>query len=168
MPSLRRGPRTQALQRCRVKLLLDENLSDRIVPQILDLYPDSTHVKSHKLVHADDTLIWSFAQQNGFTIVSKDADFTSAAWSSGIRPSLSSCGLATAQPSALQNFFGRATSCLRPSSLTRPRASSFCPDTTTTCPRHLAGSERETNQPSLVGEEFHPAGCRGHVAAWHR
>ncbi len=58
-----------------MKLLLDENLSDRVVPEILDLYPDSTHVKSHGLIHIDDALIWSFAQQHGYTIVSKDGDF---------------------------------------------------------------------------------------------
>jgi predicted nuclease of predicted toxin-antitoxin system len=58
-----------------VKLLLDENLSDKIVPQISDLYPDSAHVKSLPLIHTDDVLIWSFAQQHGYTIVSKDADF---------------------------------------------------------------------------------------------
>ena len=58
-----------------MKLLLDENLSDRIVLQILDLYPDSAHVKSHHLIHTDDVLIWSFARQHGYTIVSKDADF---------------------------------------------------------------------------------------------
>lgn len=58
-----------------MKLLLDENLSDRIVPQILDLYPDSSHVKSHGLIHTDDLLIWSFAQEHGYTIVSKDSDF---------------------------------------------------------------------------------------------
>jgi predicted nuclease of predicted toxin-antitoxin system len=58
-----------------VKLLLDENLSDRVVLQILDLYPGSIHVKSHGLIHSGDIQIWSFAQQHGYTIVSKDADF---------------------------------------------------------------------------------------------
>ena len=56
-------------------LLLDENLSDRIVPQILDLYPGSSHVKAHDLIHTEDVLIWSFAREQGYTIVSKDADF---------------------------------------------------------------------------------------------
>lgn len=58
-----------------MKLLLDENLSDKVVPEILDLYPGSTHVKSHSLIHSDDIVIWAFAQQHGFAIVSKDADF---------------------------------------------------------------------------------------------
>jgi predicted nuclease of predicted toxin-antitoxin system len=58
-----------------VKLLLDENLSDRIVPQILDLYPGSSHVKAHGLAQADDEVIWAFAREQGCTIVSKDADF---------------------------------------------------------------------------------------------
>ena len=58
-----------------MKLLLDENVSDRVVAQILDLYPGSTHVKAHNLIHSDDALIWEFAQQHGYTIVSKDADF---------------------------------------------------------------------------------------------
>jgi predicted nuclease of predicted toxin-antitoxin system len=40
-----------------VKLLLDENLPDRVVPQILDLYPASTHVKQSGLAQAADTLI---------------------------------------------------------------------------------------------------------------
>lgn len=58
-----------------MKLLLDENLSDRVVPRILPLYPDSAHVKSHGLIHSSDVEIWSFARQHGYVIVSKDADF---------------------------------------------------------------------------------------------
>lgn len=58
-----------------MKLLLDENLSDRIVAQILDIYPGSTHVKLLGFTQTNDTLIWSFAKQHGYTIVSKDADF---------------------------------------------------------------------------------------------
>ena len=58
-----------------MKLLLDENLSDRIIPQILDLYPDSSHVKALGLLRTDDSVIWSFAVEHGFIIVSKDSDF---------------------------------------------------------------------------------------------
>ena len=41
-----------------MKLLLDENLSDRIINKIIDLYPDSQHVKTLGLLNTDDSLIW--------------------------------------------------------------------------------------------------------------
>jgi predicted nuclease of predicted toxin-antitoxin system len=58
-----------------VKLLLDENISDRIVPQIVDLFPGSTHVKTVGLEEADDSVVWAWSKQHEFTIVSKDTDF---------------------------------------------------------------------------------------------
>jgi predicted nuclease of predicted toxin-antitoxin system len=58
-----------------MRLLLDENLSDLVIPRIIDLYPDSLHVKTLGLVSTDDGIIWEYAKVNGFTIVSKDADF---------------------------------------------------------------------------------------------
>ncbi|MFM2303515.1 MAG: hypothetical protein RLZZ135_924 [Cyanobacteriota bacterium] len=58
-----------------MKLLLDENLSDRIVYTIIDLYPDSEHVKTLALTNTDDGVIWEYAKANNFVIVSKDSDF---------------------------------------------------------------------------------------------
>jgi predicted nuclease of predicted toxin-antitoxin system len=58
-----------------VKLLLDENLSDRIISRIADLYPNSEHVKTLGLINTDDAIIWEYAKTNGFVIVSKDSDF---------------------------------------------------------------------------------------------
>ena len=58
-----------------MKLLLDENLSDRIVDKIIDLYPDSQHVKTLGLINTDDAIIWEFAKINSFVIISKDSDF---------------------------------------------------------------------------------------------
>ncbi|MGI0481860.1 DUF5615 family PIN-like protein [Geminocystis sp. CENA526] len=58
-----------------MKLLLDENLSDRIIHKIIDLYPNSHHVKTLSLINTDDSLIWEFAKFNDFVIVSKDSDF---------------------------------------------------------------------------------------------
>lgn len=88
-----------------MKLLLDENLSGRIVPLILDFYPDSTHVKSQGLSRADDVIIWEFARKHGYFIVSKDADFHQPASFSVIRPGLSFCAWAMVQPVASQNCF---------------------------------------------------------------
>jgi len=58
-----------------VKLLLDENVSDLIVYRIIDLYPNSEHVKTLALTKTDDEIIWEYAKVNDFVIVSKDADF---------------------------------------------------------------------------------------------
>ena len=70
-----------------MKLLLDENLSDRIVPQILDLFPEATHVKAIGLKQANDSIISEWAKRHGFTLVSKDSDFTREALCSAIRQS---------------------------------------------------------------------------------
>ncbi|MEM9156901.1 MAG: DUF5615 family PIN-like protein [Cyanobacteria bacterium P01_F01_bin.33] len=58
-----------------MKLLLDENLSDRIIHGIVDLYSGSEHVKMLELINIDDAVIWEYAKANGFVIVSKDSDF---------------------------------------------------------------------------------------------
>ncbi len=58
-----------------MKLLLDENLSDRIIHRIIDLYPYSEHVKTLALMNTDDAVIWQYAKANNFMIVSKDSDF---------------------------------------------------------------------------------------------
>jgi predicted nuclease of predicted toxin-antitoxin system len=58
-----------------VKLLLDEDLSDKIVAGISDLFPDCAHVKSVALMRADDAAIADWARHHGFSIVSKDTDF---------------------------------------------------------------------------------------------
>jgi predicted nuclease of predicted toxin-antitoxin system len=58
-----------------MKLLLDENLSRRIVPFIQELYPDSTQVVLAGLEHTDDKIIRQYAIDNDFVIVTKDADF---------------------------------------------------------------------------------------------
>ncbi|MDZ8085639.1 MAG: DUF5615 family PIN-like protein [Nostoc sp. DedQUE12b] len=49
-----------------MKLLLDENLSDRIISRIIDLYPDSVHVKTLGLINTDDVLIWEYARAKGY------------------------------------------------------------------------------------------------------
>lgn len=57
-----------------MKLLLDANLSPRLVGSISDLFPDSGHVFEFGL-GPDDEAIWSFARDRDFTLLSKDSDF---------------------------------------------------------------------------------------------
>ena len=71
-----------------MKLLFDQNLSFRLIDVIAAAFPDSKHVKDFDLVRAPDADVWSFAQENGFTVVSKDADFVNLALLRGQPPKL--------------------------------------------------------------------------------
>jgi len=58
-----------------VKLLLDHNLSWRLVRLLSAVYPECTHVHELGMDTASDTDVWRYAAEHGYTIVSKDADF---------------------------------------------------------------------------------------------
>jgi len=58
-----------------MKLLLDENLSRRIVPFLQAVFPGSSQVTLLGLETATDSEIWHYAKANGFVIVSRDSDF---------------------------------------------------------------------------------------------
>ncbi|WP_263378394.1 DUF5615 family PIN-like protein [Granulicella paludicola] len=58
-----------------MKLLLDENLSPRLVELLSDVYPGSQHVADVGLGSTDDAEVWAYAETHGFAIVSRDSDF---------------------------------------------------------------------------------------------
>lgn len=58
-----------------MKLLLDENLSRRLIPLLEAHYPGSSQVTLLGLERASDRDLWQFAKDQGFVIVSKDSDF---------------------------------------------------------------------------------------------
>lgn len=58
-----------------MKLLLDQNLSWKLVAELRESYPDSEHIKQALSTSADDRAISDFARDNDFTIVTKDDDF---------------------------------------------------------------------------------------------
>jgi predicted nuclease of predicted toxin-antitoxin system len=58
-----------------LSLLLDENLSPRLVEKLSDLFPGIAHVRQFGLRQAADPDIWRYARDNGFNIVTADADF---------------------------------------------------------------------------------------------
>ena len=77
LPRVRRGSR--AATGCgprTVKLLLDQNLSPRLCDCLHDIWTDVAHVRAVGLAAADDSAVWAYARQHGFTIVSKDGDFS--------------------------------------------------------------------------------------------
>jgi predicted nuclease of predicted toxin-antitoxin system len=58
-----------------MKLLLDQNLSRRSIPALTEAYPDSAQVGLLDMGQASDEVIWQYAKQHDFTIVTLDADF---------------------------------------------------------------------------------------------
>jgi predicted nuclease of predicted toxin-antitoxin system len=58
-----------------MKLLLDENLSRRLVPFLEHDYPGSNHVVLLGMESASDTEVWQRAKDDGFVILTRDADF---------------------------------------------------------------------------------------------
>jgi predicted nuclease of predicted toxin-antitoxin system len=71
-----------------MKLLLDENLSRRLVPFLLTAYPGSTQVVLVGLEAADDVQVWQYAKANDFVIVTQDADFEELSLVKGHPPSV--------------------------------------------------------------------------------
>ena len=70
-----------------MKLLLDENLSRRLIESIHDLFPGSMHVTQAGLSKATpDRKIWDYALHNGFIILTADTDFISLANALGPTP----------------------------------------------------------------------------------
>jgi len=57
------------------KLLFDQNLSPRLVRDLVAAFPESLHVRDLGLQRADDASIWDWAALDGYVIVTKDDDF---------------------------------------------------------------------------------------------
>ncbi len=58
-----------------MKLLLDQNISRRILGSIGEYFSGSVHVVHLGMEREDDIAIWNYARENGYTIISKDKDF---------------------------------------------------------------------------------------------
>jgi predicted nuclease of predicted toxin-antitoxin system len=69
-----------------VKLLLDENLSRRLIGQVADLFPGTVHVSSVNLLQASDVEVWEHAKLFGLCIVTADADFYELSITMGAPP----------------------------------------------------------------------------------
>ena len=59
-----------------MKLLFDQNLSPRLVARLSGLFPGSEHTQSLGLDRSSDAILWAFARNNEFLIVTKDVDFS--------------------------------------------------------------------------------------------
>ncbi len=69
-----------------MKLLLDANLSWKLVAAARRWFPGSEHVVAAGLGGATDRDIWEYAKSNGFAILSKDTDFRQLSFLYGAPP----------------------------------------------------------------------------------
>ena len=58
-----------------MKLLFDENLAPGLADTLAQVFPGSSHVHRLGLGSADDALVWQYAREHGFTVVTRDSDF---------------------------------------------------------------------------------------------
>ena len=71
-----------------MRLLLDQNISYRVVKGLLKSFPEITQVKELGLENASDLEIWNYAKKYKYTIVTFDADFYDLALLKGIPPKI--------------------------------------------------------------------------------
>lgn len=71
-----------------MKLLLDQNISYRILKKLSETYSGSSHVKIEGLINASDLEIWEYAKLHQFTIVTQDSDFNDIFLLNGFPPKI--------------------------------------------------------------------------------
>lgn len=71
-----------------MKLLLDQNLSRRLLPDLQAHFPGSNQVTLQGLDTASDAVIWQWAKDGAYIVMTKDADFIELAVIRGAPPKI--------------------------------------------------------------------------------
>ncbi len=71
-----------------MKLLIDENISRKVVESVSRVFPGSRHVFDTGLCNTEDVIIREYAARNDFVILSKDSDFHDMSILHGIPPKI--------------------------------------------------------------------------------
>ncbi|HEX7154880.1 MAG TPA: DUF5615 family PIN-like protein [Thermoanaerobaculia bacterium] len=71
-----------------MKLLLDHNLSHKLVGRLADVYPDSTQTRLLNFGRAGDSELWFYARTHGYIFVTKDRDVAELAVLRGAPPKI--------------------------------------------------------------------------------
>ena len=69
-----------------MKLLLDENISSKLVKYLIENFPESSHIDYLQMQGTTDTDIWEYAKKQDYIIVSKDNDFRQRSFLFGSPP----------------------------------------------------------------------------------
>jgi len=71
-----------------MNLLFDQNISYRIIRILKSTFPKCKHVNDVGLENETDEMIWEFAREHDFTVVTFDADFYDLSIVKGIPPKI--------------------------------------------------------------------------------
>ena len=69
-----------------IRLLLDENLSERLLPLLSEAFPGSSHIRLLGLGGVDDRSVWQQARVSGSVLLTKDDDFLTMSMNLGWPP----------------------------------------------------------------------------------
>ncbi|MEM6362581.1 MAG: DUF5615 family PIN-like protein [Bacteroidota bacterium] len=86
-------------------LLLDQNISHKIVKNLKVDFPGLTHLKFENLNNAEDHDIWNYALKENYTIVTFDADFYELQNVKGFPPKIIWLRFGNATKAELIRFF---------------------------------------------------------------
>ena len=96
-----------------MKLLLDQNLSHRLLSSLSEDFPGSTHVRLVGLERAMDDDIWRHAVENLFAIVTQDADFAEMSLLRGHPPKVLWVATGNTGTDFLRSLFARNRESMR-------------------------------------------------------
>lgn len=91
-----------------MKLLFDQNLSHRLPARLVDLFPDSSHVRTLGLDRSPDDEVWRQAKTHGFAIVSQDADFAERGQIFGAPPKVIWLRCGNTTPATIEQLLRKA------------------------------------------------------------
>lgn len=69
-----------------MKLLFDNNLSQKLPSRLADVFSNASHVTLMGLDTASDLQVWEVAERDGYCLVTKDSDFNELFLARGFHP----------------------------------------------------------------------------------
>jgi predicted nuclease of predicted toxin-antitoxin system len=81
---------------------LDENLSERLVPRLADVFPGSAHVRNLGQGGASDHSVWGTARTGEFILVTRDEDFVTLSVLRGAPPKVIWLNVGNARTAAIE------------------------------------------------------------------
>jgi len=89
-----------------VRVLLDQNLSPKLIRKLADVLPGLESVYDHGLIDSPDPFIFDWARRSGFSaVISADRDFVRLAERFGPPPKVIRIDRCDFRPECLNNFF---------------------------------------------------------------